>query len=219
MRKSKIIKTSIKSIATGTAQHYEIKDKIFVSAYKKDNFIDSCEISKLGLNNDFQVDKRFHGGVDKAIHIGSYKHFESFKNLNNTDLNALAIGCNIFIDEYDEDDICIGDIYTIAEVKLEVTQPRQPCWKIGALFGKEVSRYIIKHNATGWYVRVLEIGTINSTDSMKLEKRVSNITIKELSNYLENPPKENKKLIEEILNLPSLAQSYKDDFIKALTNS
>jgi len=210
--------TTIKSIASGLAQQYDIKDNIFISAYKKDKFINSCHVSRLGLENDFQVDKRFHGGLDKAIHIGSYKHFETFKNSHNMELDSLSIGCNIIINNYDESDIYIGDIYTIGEVKFEVTQPRQPCWKIGALFGKEVSRFIIKQSATGWYARILKEGIINIKNKMELEKRVSSITIKQLSNYLDTPPLENKELIEEILNTPALAQSYKDDFQKLLTN-
>jgi len=209
---------TIKSIASGIAQEYEIKDNIFISAYKKDKFIDSSNVSYLGLDSDFQVDKRFHGGVDKAIHIGSSKHFEIFKNLHNIELDQLSIGCNIFIDEYDENDICIGDIYTIGEVKIEVTQPRQPCWKIGALFGKEVSRFITKHSATGWYVRVLNEGVLDINNPMILEKRISDITIKQLSNYLTTPPKENKKLTDDILSIPALAQSYRDDFNHLLTN-
>ena len=212
------MKTTIKSIATGIAKDYDIKDKIFFSAYKKDKFMEFCFASTLGLEGDFQIDKRFHGGVDKAIHIGASKHFDIFKKLYNQELDKLAIGCNIFIDNYDENDICIGDIYTIGEVKIEVTQPRQPCWKIGAIFGKETSRYIAKQNATGWYVRVLNEGILNVNNPMILEKRVSTITIKQLSQYLTTPPKENKELIDNILNTPSLAQSYRDDFNHLLTN-
>jgi len=212
------MRSPMKSIATGTIQNYEIKDKIFTSAYKKDTFVDFVEVNRRGIENDFQADKRFHGGIDKAIHIGSYKHFTEFQNIHNKPLDKLAIGCNIFIDSYDEKDIHIGDIYTIGNVEVQVTQPRQPCWKIGALFGKEVSRYITKYNATGWYVKVLNGGIINIADIMILQKRVSNISMHELSTYLKNPPKEDKKLIERILLMPYLAQSYKNDFSRLLTN-
>ena len=212
------MKTTIKSIATGSAQSYNIKNNVFSSAYKKDTYLNSCNVTNLGLQNDFQVDKRFHGGADKAIHIGSTKHFKIFLNEHNQELNSLAIGCNILIDNYDENDICIGDIYTIGEVELEVTQPRQPCWKIGALFGKEVSRFIIKHNATGWYVRVLKEGKIDISNQMILKKRISDITINQLTTYLNTPPKEDKELIDTILQNPALAQSYKNDLQALLIN-
>ena len=150
------MKTTLNSIATGIAIDYNIKNNIFSSAYKKDNFLRSSRVTTLGLENDFQVDKRYHGGVDKALHIGSIKHFELFKKIHNYNLNQCAIGCNILINDFDESDIYVGDIYSLGEIIIEVSEPRQPCWKIGALFGKEVSRFMIKNRAMGWYARVLK---------------------------------------------------------------
>jgi len=209
------MQTTLLSIATGESKEFTISDKTFQSAYKKDDFYNSIKVNFLGLENDFQVDKRFHGGVDKAIHIGSSKHFQIFKELHNKELDKLSIGCNIFINDYDESDICVGDIYSLGEIKIEVCQPRQPCWKIGALFGKEVSRYIVKNQATGWYVRILNEGSIHINDKLKLEQRISDLTIKELSIYLHTPPEEHT-LIQKILNTDALAQSYKKDFLKVL---
>lgn len=212
------MQTTIHSIATSTNITYTIGDKTFQSGYKKDNYCDSIDVSKFGLKDDTQVDTRYHGGVDKAIHIGSTKHFKIFKELYNKDLDPLAFGCNILIDNLDESDICVGDIYSIGEVQIEVSQPRQACWKVGALFGKEVSRYILKHQATGWYVRVLKEGTIKITDIMNLKKRVSDITIKDLSIYLYTPPYDNK-LINKILDTPALADTYKKDFLQVLNQN
>jgi MOSC domain-containing protein YiiM len=209
------MKTNIISIATGNSKTYGEKDNIFYSAYKKDQFFNFLDISTLGLNGDEQVDKRYHGGEDKAIHIGSQKHFTLFKNLYKKDLDRLAIGCNIIVEDLDESDVCIGDIYTIDDIEIEVTQPRQPCWKIGAIFDKDISRYISKYHATGWYVRILNEGTIDINDEMILKQRVSNITIKELSEYLITPPKD-QTIIDEILNIKALANSYKKDLQKAL---
>ena len=204
------MKTIIKSIASGKTKNYALGKNNFLSAYKKDDFFETIKVNALGFINDEQADKRFHGGVDKAIHIGSYTHINK-----NPEFDKLFIGCNILVDTFDEDAVCIGDIYSIGEVLVEVTQPRQPCWKIGALFGKEVSRYISKNHATGWYVRIIREGSINKKDKMILEKRVSVITIKELSIYLKVPPSD-KKLIDEILNLEVIAQSYKSDFLSSL---
>jgi len=205
--------TTIKSIASGKVKNYTFGENSFTSAYKKDNFLDTIKVTTLGLVEDEQADDRFHGGVDKAIHIGSYTHIEK-----NPNFDKLFIGCNILVNTIDENEVCIGDVYNIGEVVVEVTQPRQPCWKIGALFGKKSSRYISKNHATGWYVRILKEGTINKNDQMSLEKRVSLITIKELSTYLKVPPT-NKELIDEILNLESIAQSYKNDFLSTLNKN
>lgn len=204
------MKANIKSIAIGKAKSYKFGKNEFESAYKKDELVDSIRVDKYGLIGDEQFDHRFHGGVDKAIHIGSNRHLKK-----NPEFDRLSIGCNILVKKIDESDICIGDIYKIGEVKVEVTQPRQPCWKIGALFGKDVSRYISKKHATGWYVRVLKDGVIKKDDQMVLKKRVSNLTIKNLSQYLRVPPTD-KRIIDEVLNLEALASSYRKDFLQAL---
>lgn len=212
------MEAQIKSIATGNIVKYGECGNIFESAYKKDQFYNFLEVSELGLLSDEHADRKHHGGKDKAIHIGSSKHLESFKELYETQLDKLAIGCNILIDSLDESEVNVGDVYSIGDIIVEVTQPRQPCWKIGALFGKDVSRYIIKNSATGWYVRVLQEGTIDINDTMVLEKRVSDISIKELSYYLHKPPSD-EGLISKILSIEPLADSYKKDFQKACAKS
>lgn len=198
------MQTNIKSIAIGKSKTYGQGDNQFESAYKKDQFFNFIEVDEFGIAGDVQVDKRFHGGIDKAIHIGSSKHFENFT------MDKLAMGCNILINNWDENDIFVGDIYSIGDVQVQVTQPRQPCWKIGALFGKDVSRYIVKNNATGWYVKVLQGGMMDINDVMILQDRSSEFSIKQLSSYLHKPPLE-KNIIDKILAIDSLAEAYKED--------
>lgn len=206
------MEATIKSIAIGKSKTYDKGDNQFQSGYKKDQFFNFVEVDELGINGDMQVDKRYHGGIDKAIHIGSLKHFENFA------MDKLAMGCNILIENYDENDICVGDIYTIGDIEVQVTQPRQPCWKIGALFGKEVSRYIVKNYATGWYVKVLQGGTLDINDPMILKERTSDISIKQLSVYLHIPPIE-QEIIDKVLSIEPLAQAYKNDFLKQINKN
>lgn len=203
------MKANIKSIALGKSKTYAKGNNEFQSAYKKDEFYNFIEIDELGIVGDIQVDKRYHGGLDKAIHFGSIKHFDNFS------MDKLAIGCNIFIDNLEEKDINVGDIYSIGDIEVQVTQPRQPCWKIGALFGKETSRYIIKNYATGWYVKILQGGTIDINDTFILKERTTNLSIKQLIIYLDTPPK-NQEIIDTILNTKELAQAYKDSFSKII---
>lgn len=209
------MEANIISIAAGKTRTYSKGGEEFQSAYKKDLFFNFIDVTDLGITEDEQLDKRFHGGVDKALHIGSSIHFEKFRTLHDKEMDTLGIGCNIIIDTIDEKDICIGDIYTIGDVEIEVSQPRQPCWKIGALFGKDISRYIIKSRATGWYARILMEGTLDKNDKMVLKKRVSDITIDDLNRYLHNPPAD-KKFIQTLLELPFLAKAYKDDLKNAV---
>ena len=209
------MQANIINIATGKIKTYGSGEKVFQSAYKKDLAYHVADCTYAGIQGDDQADRVHHGDVDKAILIAAQKHLDHFEALFNKPLDPMAMGQNILIDALDENDICIGDIYMIGDVTIEVTQPRQPCWKIGKIFSIEVSHYIVKESATGWYVRVLTDGMLDSNDPMILKKRVSNITIKELTRYLNIPPTDPQK-IDEILQLPALAKSYKDDFQKTL---
>jgi MOSC domain-containing protein YiiM len=210
------MQSNIISIATGESQSYKDKNgNIFHSSYKKDNFFDKVAVDKLGIKGDTQTDKRYHGGEDKSILFSSSLHFDRFEKMYSKEVDKLFIGANILIDQYDESDINIGDVFEIGNVVLEVTQPRQPCWKIAVIFDKYANRYIVQNFANGWYVRVLEDGIIDKSNKMVLKNRVTDISIKDLTTYLRTPPTD-KELIEKILQMPFLADAYKRNFKEVL---
>jgi MOSC domain-containing protein YiiM len=99
------MKANIVSIGAGKAKTYGEDGNQFESAYKKDIFFNYCDVDDLGIIEDFQVDKQYHGGIDNAIHIGSTKHFNKFEELHNKKMDKLSMGCNILIDSLDESDI------------------------------------------------------------------------------------------------------------------
>jgi MOSC domain-containing protein YiiM len=210
------LEANIKNIAIGSIKTYKkVNDNEFNSAYIKDNSFNFLNLYTLGLEGDFQADKKYHGGIDKAILIASEFHFENFKKIYNKDMNPFVMGQNILIDSLDESNVYVGDIYSIDDIQIQVTQPRQPCWKIETIFDKDISDYIISNHATGWYAKVLNEGVLDINDQMVLTKRVSNLTIKDLSKYLITPPS-SKETIDEVLNSNYIANSYKNDFQKAL---
>ena len=204
------MKTKILKISTGNIQKYNINGKEFSSAYKKNIYHKTIKVYKDGLEGDFQADKRYHGGDDKAILVSSNIHFNNYFQETQKQLDPLSFGQNILVDEFDEHNVYVGDIYTIGNIKVQVTQPRQPCWKIGALFSKDSARYIKLHSATGWYLKVLNTGVISNTNQMKLEQRVSNISIYNMTQYLNNIDID-KKTLELLLSYDFVANSYKND--------
>ncbi len=203
------MKVDILKIKTGKIEQYGQRENSFLSAYKKTNSFEYCVLYENGLDGDMQADKRYHGGNDKALLIASNKHFDNFKKQYSNLLDEGALGENILVNILDEENVYVGDIYKIGDVIIQVTQPRQPCWKIGALFGKEVSRFINTYNAIGWYAKVLHEGEIYKGDCMELIERKSPYTIYELSQFLKEKP--SKTIINEICSFNFVAQSYKDD--------
>jgi MOSC domain-containing protein YiiM len=137
--------------------------------------IDVAEVTAEGIAGDQQADRRFHGGAEKALHqyaVSSYERIvESFPELQGTAVPG-SIGENISSSGLTDAGVCIGDIYRMGPVLVQVSQPRSPCWKINHRFRVErLSRFIEQHRITGWYYRVLEPGVLTVGDDIALVER------------------------------------------------
>ena len=128
-----------------------------------------------GLAGDMQADLRVHGGPEKAVHYYPAEHYAALA----ARVPALAgvlipgvLGENLSGRGLTEDSVCIGDVFAIGTCRLQVSQPRQPCWKISHRLGHEpMSRVIADAGLTGWYFRVLEAGEISAGDGIECVER------------------------------------------------
>lgn len=133
------------------------------------------DVAALGIMGDEQGDRRIHGGPDKAIHHYPFEHYQAWLQLigNHPRLaQPGAFGENLSTVGVDESRVCLGDIFRCGSVLLEVSQTRQPCWKLNDRF--EVSDMALRMQAsamTGWYYRVLEDGVLQAGDPIVLQDR------------------------------------------------
>ncbi len=129
-----------------------------------------------GLEGDHQADLKNHGGRDKAVHHYAREHYaywlEQLPHRPAVLQEAGAFGENISTRGITEADVCIGDIYAVGDVVLEVSQARQPCWKLNARFEhKSMAMAVQTTRFSGWYYRVLREGEISPGDSLTLQER------------------------------------------------
>src|SRR3546814_4948632 len=83
-----------------------------------------------------------------------------------------AFGENISTRGLDEDNVCLGDRFELGTALLEVSQGRQPCWKLNDRFGvPDMVRRVQSSGRTGWYYRVLRPGTARAGDPPRLDSR------------------------------------------------
>src|SRR5690606_27022821 len=83
-----------------------------------------------------------------------------------------AFGENLSGSGLTEDEVCIGDRYTLGQALLEVSQGRQPCWKLNDRFGvRDMARRVQDSGRTGWYYRVLRRGGARAGDRLVLVER------------------------------------------------
>ncbi len=78
-----------------------------------------------------------------------------------------------------EENIAIGDVFRLGSAVLEVSQGRQPCWRLNERFGRKMmARHVQSTGRTGWYYRVLQPGTVEIGDGlMRIERLTPDWTI------------------------------------------
>lgn len=125
------------------------------------------------LAGDGQGDRKNHGGAEKALFAYPVSHYAYWqKKLQRTDFNIGAFGENLAVRNMTEADLCIGDAFCIGEAIVQVSQPRRPCWRPARRWRiKDLSIQIQDLGLTGWYFRVLQEGTIQAGDVLKLQER------------------------------------------------
>ncbi|WP_407883845.1 MOSC domain-containing protein, partial [Scytonema sp. NUACC26] len=102
-------------------------------------------VRELNLDGDRQADLTVHGGVDKAVYVYPFEHYDYWRSeLPDTELTPGIFGENFTVTGFKEEDLNIGDRFQIGSVELMVTQPRLPCYKLGIRFGRSdmVKRFL-----------------------------------------------------------------------------
>jgi MOSC domain-containing protein YiiM len=145
------------------------------SAIDKQPRAGTVSIGELGIAGDQQGDPRVHGGPDKAIHHYAFDHYPAWRD----ELGPLpllqapgAFGENISTVGLDEGNVCLGDRFRLGTALLEVSQGRQPCWKLNDRFEvPDMARRVQSSGRTGWYYRVPQPGHAEAGDLLRLAAR------------------------------------------------
>lgn len=144
-------------------------------------------LGTLNLKGDGQADLTVHGGPDKAVLACSADHYHFWREeFPDIDWQPGAFGENFTIAGLTEDDVCISDIYSIGEAIIQVSQPRQPCWKLAAKLERPtLPKWVIKTGFSGWYFRVLQEGIVAAGQTLQLvERTIPDNTIAAVNRYL-----------------------------------
>lgn len=129
-------------------------------------------LSATGLEGDEQGDPVYHGGPEKALHQYAAEHYALWGERWPDSLVALAPGAfgeNVSTVGMTEASVRIGDVYRLGGAIVQVSQGRQPCWKLNRRVGRaDAALGMQRSGATGWYYRVLEAGIVASGDCFEL---------------------------------------------------
>ncbi|TLP44124.1 MOSC domain-containing protein [Cohaesibacter sp. CAU 1516] len=167
-----LLESTIEGLFLGAVQ--TLWDGRAPSAIAKVRATGRREIGPTGFIDDAQADLAVHGGADKAIHHYAFDHYASWigESAVPPETSAGAFGENISTVGMTEDTLCIGDILQLGTAVVQISQGRQPCWKLNMHTGNRQMAFLFQTTGrTGWYYRVLETGSAGVGDSITLIER------------------------------------------------
>ena len=174
-RRDVMIETKIDALLIGTPVHFRA-DGAISSIGSRLSVDRPIQLTALGFAGDTVGDATVHGGLDKAVHFYPVEHYatwaEDFRNAHaepHPHLQRLGgFGENIAASGMTEDLVRIGDQFRIGSSVVEISQGRQPCWKIDHHFGvKGMMAGVIRTGRSGYYFRVIEEGVVGPDDRIE----------------------------------------------------
>ncbi len=202
----------------GTPGSDDPNQQPWFSAIVKTLVVGSVEVGLLGIAGDGQADPKHHGGPDKAILCYNAGHFPSWATeLSRDDVTGGMFGENLTIDSLDEEEVCIGDTYAIGKVVVQVTQPRQPCWKLGRRWNEPLlPKLVVKNGFCGWYLRVLTSGVIEAGQGYeRMECPNPGWTVRRAHETMYRKDSTNADR-QGLANLPELSEAWRNELTAKL---
>ncbi|MBP1962680.1 MOSC domain-containing protein [Paenibacillus aceris] len=207
----------IVSVNVGKPQTIQYQGKELVTGIYKFPVSSSLYVSKTQLDGDGQADLTVHGGVDKALCVYPEEHYAYWEGVLGRKLEAGAFGENLTVRGFLEAEVCIGDIYAIDDVIVQVSQPRQPCFKVAKrLEWVQTPLQMQETGFTGFYFRVLQEGFISKESRVKLvAKDEAGVTLA-YANQIKYHDKKSKDGAQRLAETKALSESWKKSFEKRL---
>lgn len=146
-------------------------------------------LASTGFVGDEQGDRRNHGGPDKAVHHYPFDHYAAWRDeLGDHPLLGApgAFGENLSTSGLTEADVAFGDRFRLGAALVEVSQGRQPCFRLNLRFDvPDMALRVQRSGRSGWYYRVIEEGTVAPGDTLRrVERRHPEWTIDRLRRIL-----------------------------------
>lgn len=209
----KVVSVNIGERKTVTWRGKEVQTGIY--KYPVDSAI---RLGESDVEGDVVHDRKYHGGTEKACYLYSADHYTFWKEkYPDLDWDYGMFGENISVEGLSESELLIGDILYVGECRVQITQPREPCFKLGIRFNtQKIIKDFINAPFPGFYAKVIETGEVKKGDHVQLSERLhDSIGLLEVWELLYQPNPDHE-LLDFALNFQHLGESYKSGLRKLL---
>jgi MOSC domain-containing protein YiiM len=161
------------SLNTGEPREIHVNGNTVRTSIWKHPRSERLRVGSLNIEGDEQSDLMVHGGAAKAVYCYPSEHYAYWRTqLPDADQPWGVFGENLTTEGMLESDVSIGDRFRAGSAEFVVTQPRQPCFKLGIRFGRDdmVKRFLASARS-GFYVAVVQEGTVAAGDRIEFTAR------------------------------------------------
>lgn len=161
----------VAAVCVGQVGELDSAGRPVASAFVKRPVQGRVRVGRLGVEGDEHA-YADHGGLDGAVLVYSRDHYPFWRGLGVDIPEAGALAENLTVDGLTEAEVRIGDTFAVGSSVMQVSEPRSPCYKIAARYGrKDISVVVQDTGFTGYLMRVLQEGEVAAGDEMRLTER------------------------------------------------
>lgn len=207
------------SVNVGLPRHVSWQGRELWTGIFKEPVTGAVQIRRHQMAGDGQADLSVHGGPWKAVYAYPEEHYAFWaEELAESDLAWGHFGENLTLEGLREDDVRIGDRFRMGSAELVVTQPRTPCVKLAARFGRaDMVKRFEQSGRSGFYLAVAEEGELEAGAPVeRLASDASSMTVAEVLR-LARTRQPDPALLHRALELPALSPEWRESFRKRLT--
>lgn len=188
----------------------------WTSGFIKKPIVEPTWLGTTNLVGDEQADLVHHGGPDKAVCVYPAIHYPYWRSqLKLPEMQWGDFGENFTVSELTEHDVCIGDVWSVGNALVQVSQPRQPCWKLARRWDiNDLALQVQQTGFTGWYFRVLKEGLVQRDASLQLVERSHEPWTIAAANHLMHHDKHDRTRSSLLASIPELSHSWRNTMTK-----
>lgn len=213
------MKGNIASLNIKLPEKVETQTKTYFTAYNKTPQQQPVFLHKTHFEGDGVGNTKHHGGTDKAVCVYPFEHYEKWMTELDLELplSVPAFGENLTVKGLLEDDVCIGDVFSVGEAIVQITQPRQPCQTLASILCRpDMIKKVVDTGRTGYYLRVIKEGLVATGDEMLLiEKHPARISVTE-SNQIKYGFLKDAEKVQRLIEVKELAESMRFSLTKRI---
>lgn len=162
-----------------------------------------------GFDGDGQADPTVHGGNEMAAYVYAQDSYDTWMAELGHSLQPGEFGENLTVTGLTDDTVQVGDTLRIGDALVQVTSPREPCFKLGIRMGDHrFPARFREANRMGFYLRVLELGEIGAGDTAEITDCADgSVTIAEF-HHIYVTGRDDRAALTRLANAPGLPESW-----------